>query len=164
MKPRRASSGFSLVEVILALGIAVFCLVPLVALLPVGLKTHQTANEQTKLVSIAAMIVQDLENTPSTSTTTPRFKFTMPSASSGTSVQSLYLDASGTQLGTPGANPPRDAFYCVTLGITPPSSGQRTASSARIMVSWPAQADRSSGRWPSHYTGIFQTTVALDRN
>ena len=159
-------SGFSLVEVLLAIAIAAFCLLPLLGLLPIGLKTHQTANEQTHLAAMAAMVVQDLENTPFSSKKSPRFQVTFPASSTGATgaPQSLYFDASGSVVGTVGATPSPSAFYRVSLGFTPPSQGHREATLVRVMVTWPALADKVPQTWPSRYTGIFQTVVALDRN
>ena len=56
MKLLHSRNGFSLVEVALAMGIMTFCLVPLMALMPVGLSSNQTAIEQTAAGNIATSI------------------------------------------------------------------------------------------------------------
>jgi hypothetical protein len=37
------------------------------------------------------------------------------------------------------------------------------ATTARVMITFPAHADTSTG-WPTHYIAAVQTMVALDRN
>ncbi len=169
---KNLSSGFSLIEVILALGIAAFCLIPLLGLLPVSLKSYQASNEQTQMVHLARMIVADLQATPTTTTTSPRFGFTIPAAGQGaeTSPQSLYFDMYGSptskEVGTAPATSISGfpSYFCVGIAFTPPPAGQRSATSVRIMVSWPALADRTPGQWPTHYTDTFQTVITLNRN
>ena len=48
----RTTAGFSLVEVVLALGVAAFCLIAVLGMLPVGLKTQQASVGQTKANAI----------------------------------------------------------------------------------------------------------------
>lgn len=58
-KNRRAA--FSLVEVVLALGIMAFGLVPLMALLPIGLKVHRQAIDATVSSQIVARVAQEAQ-------------------------------------------------------------------------------------------------------
>ena len=62
-------SGFSLVEVTLALGIAAFCLLTVFALIPVAALTNRNATSQTAATNIMAAVVADLRATPKTNTT-----------------------------------------------------------------------------------------------
>src|SRR5438552_6481717 len=55
-----ASSAFSLAEVAIALGVAAFCLVAVLGMLPVGLKTQQASIQQTTANEIMAAILNDL--------------------------------------------------------------------------------------------------------
>src|SRR6266481_6118983 len=54
------TSGFSLVEVTLALGVAAFCLIAVLGLLPTSLKTQQTSIQQTTANQIISQIFSDL--------------------------------------------------------------------------------------------------------
>lgn len=54
------SRGFSLVELTLAIGVAGFCLIALLGLLPAGLKTNQSSFQQTGANNLASQIVSDL--------------------------------------------------------------------------------------------------------
>ncbi len=50
------TAGFSLVEVTLALGVAAFCLLVLLGLLPTGVKTQQSSIQQTTANQIISQI------------------------------------------------------------------------------------------------------------
>ncbi len=54
------TAAFSLVEVTLALGVAAFCLVAVLGLLPTSLKTQQASIQQTTANSIISQIFSDL--------------------------------------------------------------------------------------------------------
>lgn len=60
-------SGFSLVEVVIALGVMSFALLPLVALLPVGLRTAQDSMDTTVIASISQQVRGHLQQIPFTS-------------------------------------------------------------------------------------------------
>lgn len=55
--------AFSLVEVTLALGIASFCLLALVGLLPVGIQATSDASEETQVTNLISEVVADLKHT-----------------------------------------------------------------------------------------------------
>lgn len=63
-RTHRKSTGFSLVEVVLALGIVAVAMVPLCGLLPLCLSTAQTATELSRREQIVHKIVSSLEETP----------------------------------------------------------------------------------------------------
>src|SRR5437762_11602421 len=81
--------AFSLVEIVLALGVAAFCLIAIFGLMPVGMQTNRNATSQTVATNITAAIVADLRTTPAAATTSPQFAITF-----GTD-KTLYFDASG---------------------------------------------------------------------
>lgn len=58
--PLKTHRGFSLVEVTLALGIVAFALIPLLALVPMGLTAAQSAIQQTAQTHIVQKIASDL--------------------------------------------------------------------------------------------------------
>src|SRR5438876_1174654 len=61
MKHRPAiDAGFSMVEMVVALGVAAFALLAVMGILPVGLKTQQASVNQTKANAVLAQIVDDL--------------------------------------------------------------------------------------------------------
>jgi uncharacterized protein (TIGR02598 family) len=170
---RSSSRGFSLIEVTLALGMTGFCLLTLFGLLPLGLSSNETSLDQTMAGNIAGAIVGDLRSAqPLVTGTSPRFGFNIPGAGSGTTIgaapQTLYLTASGNPTGSVGGSPVISGtampVYRATVGFAPPSGGQRTATSVRLLITWPALADGNPGQWPSNYTGSCEVDTTLDRN
>jgi uncharacterized protein (TIGR02598 family) len=165
---RSPSSGFSLVEVVVALAITSFCLLTLLGLLSVGTLSNASSLDQTTATNIAAGIAADLHATPLTATSSPRYQISLPTSTTVTTY-TLFLDNNGTVSGTGNAsanagatNPP---LYRATLTFTPPATaGVRTATFVRIQVTWPGLSDPTVGTAPSKFIGSFDTVIALDRN
>src|SRR5438552_151050 len=96
---KRFTSGFSLVELTLALGIAAFCLIAIFGLMPVGVQTNRNATSQTAATNIIAAVVADLRATPKNSTTSSQFNIAF-----GTNPPPMYFDGAGQFATTLGAN------------------------------------------------------------
>lgn len=62
MKNRLRMSGFSLIEVVLAIGIVSFALLAVVGLLPVGMKSTQSAREQIAAANVLNSIANALRS------------------------------------------------------------------------------------------------------
>jgi len=154
MKRSRQRNGFALVEVALALAIAVFCLVTLMALLPVGLNNGQTISGETGANGILNEVVADLR---ATSPTTPlggtaisqQFGITIP-ATGASSQTTLYFTPQGVSSTTMTAN------TRFRLTVVFPATTGKAASIAIAKVSWPAPAANPSG--------MVENFVGLDRN
>ena len=148
MKSLSAKSGFSLIEVTLALGVAAFCLVTILGLLPVGLKTQQEGSQQTRANAIISQIVADL-----------RADIRLPPGQASKEQDSglglhghwaalqqpdtLYFTNDTTQTGSVNQNPapPNAVFRATVTYLFPPT---QTTSIAKIIVTWPAaQSDLS---------------------
>jgi uncharacterized protein (TIGR02598 family) len=149
----RPDTGFSLVEVTLALGVAAFCLLAVFGLLPIGLKTQQTAIEETAATRTLSAVISDLRSTARTATTSSIFGITIPS-NSVTSSSTLYFDTEGHMSAAIDAN----SRYRLTITFTPNASGGRGATFAHLLVTWPAPATIPNA------SGATETFVALDRN
>jgi hypothetical protein len=57
----------------------------------------------------------------------------------------------------------------VSIAFTPPAKGNssitpRTATMVRILITWPAMADIDPTKWPTNFSGSYETVTALDRN
>lgn len=165
--------GFSLVEVTLALGIAAFCMLAIFGLIPVGLSSNQAAVIQTEGAGVASQVAADLEAAaPSSSasvTSALGFKIPAPGGAASTNPQVLYFTEAGQKTGsvgtgtTPTLTGTGAAFFRANVGFTPPGSGQRKATTARILITWPAVGTQTSG-WPTTFTGSFEGVTALNRN
>jgi type II secretory pathway component PulJ len=143
---RRSSScaGFSLVEIVVSLGVAAFCLVAVMGILPVGLKTQQTSTNQTKANAILAQIIDDL-----------RADVRLPPGQAKKAQgdwanlsdhwqqhavpDTLFFTNDGNEngyaQGTAPAAPAGAVFRATITYLFPPTA---TTSIANITVSWPA--------------------------
>lgn len=144
--------GFSLVEVTLALGIAAFSLLAIFGLLPVGVKSHRNAIEQTAAAGIATGIFADLRATPNANSTTANYKITIPSSTR------LFLREDGS-LDTSSGDAAR---YLATITFTVPSQ-PKAATLVHLLITWPAAADLENNP-PKNFSGSFEAVSALDRN
>src|SRR5437763_2263240 len=147
------SAGFSLVEVTLALGVAAFCLIAVLGLLPPSLKTQQASIQQTTANQIISTIFADLradirlppgleskvcgDNPPCAwgdlhghwhDVATP---FT------------LYFTNEAKQTGTLNGASPADAVFRATIIYRFPPS--ETTTLANITVTWPARGGVPTG-------------------
>ena len=181
MRPSRPKYqyGFSLVEVVIALGVTAFCLLTLMGMLLVGINGNKTSVQQSAAANIAGAVMADLRATPlsnqsyySTSETlySPRFQFVLPApATPGTGLQTVFVADDGTPQTTVNQNLTAAASATSTyrvdiVGPLRPASSQRQASSVYILVTWPAQADPTAGTLPTHYAGSFQAVTFLNQN
>jgi uncharacterized protein (TIGR02598 family) len=141
----RSSTAFSLVEVTLALGIAAFCLIAVLGLMPVAALTNRNATSQTAATNIIASVVADMRAT--TSSTSPQYGITFGTA------KTLYFDSTGQFATSLGAN----SRY--RIRITFPSSPPGL-SYAAVKATWPAPVD------PAIITpgGSLEIFAAFDRN
>ncbi len=55
----RGGSGFTLIEVLLGLGVMTFCLVVVIGLIPIGLETNKESRDETDAMSLVQMIAAD---------------------------------------------------------------------------------------------------------
>ncbi len=140
----RASTAFSLVEITLALGVAAFCLIAVMGMLPVGIKTQQASVNQTKANAIIAQIVDDLRADvrlpPGQASKEQDQGFGLHGHWLAVSVpDTLYFTNDGNQTPPNTVNvspPPADAVFRATVTyLFPPTA---TTSIAKITVSWPA--------------------------
>jgi uncharacterized protein (TIGR02598 family) len=144
-RSRSSRSGFSLVEVTLALGIAAFCMVAVLGLMPVGVQTNRNATSETAATNILAAVVADLRATPVTSSTSTQYGVTF-----GTNPAPLYFDGAGQFSTSLNAN----SRY--QLNVTwNGSSGLRYAD---VKVTWPAAATAANAN------GSAEMFAAFDRN
>jgi uncharacterized protein (TIGR02598 family) len=161
----KIKGGFSLVEVAFALGVASFCMVTLLGLIPVGLHNYQQADNQSIMANLTTSVAQDLQATSAITTPaiSPQFSFTIP-ASNGTpnpTPQTVYVDAAGKPTTGPADV---NSIYRLSVAFFPPPTNSKAATVARIQVTFPAHADTVSGAWPTKYTSMFETMVSLNRN
>jgi uncharacterized protein (TIGR02598 family) len=143
---KQITSAFSLVEVTLALGIAAFCLITIIGLVPVAVLTNRNATSQTAATNIMSSVVADLRATLKSTDTSAQFAIQFGTA------RRLYFDGSGqfsTSLQT-------NSRYQVNVTWNPsPPTGMQWAD---VKVTWPAAATAANA------TGSTEIFAAFDRN
>jgi uncharacterized protein (TIGR02598 family) len=148
------NAAFSLVEVTLALGVAGFCLLAILGLLPAGLKTNEAAVEQTAATGILSAVSTDLRATPGWQAVSEQFAIAIPpNPVSGSQPATLYFSEDGKLKTSPA-----DARYRLTVACLDNGQNEKAPTLLSLRVSWPAVVD------PSQASGSAQTFVALDRN
>jgi uncharacterized protein (TIGR02598 family) len=162
----RKLPGFSLIELTLALGVASFCLVTVFALLPTSLSTNQRTIQQTADTTLARAISVDLSATPNTTQNSLRYGITIPAT--GTATHIIFLQEDGSLSGTQDsdANPSLNPKYRATIYfVAPTNTSQKTATTVRILLTWPALADKSAAvATPTNYAGAYEIFTAVNRN
>jgi type II secretory pathway pseudopilin PulG len=162
--PLRTVAAFSLVEITLALGVAAFCLITVLGLVPIALKTQQASVQQTTANQILSQQAADLRASVRyppglAQQLNDQQKILRGHWAEVGTPDTLYYTNEGTQTGglTP-ATVPSDAVFRLTLTyLLPPTDS--TTSLANITVSWPAQVDPATGT-PA---GSVQTFIAINR-
>lgn len=136
----RSSRGFSLIEVVLALGIAAFAIVVIVGLLPVGLKLTSESEDESRAVNILSAVVADRQATPFAQSSRT---YGLPALNSTVPVEGFFgVKDNEETAGSDLAN----SRYRVNYRITPPPANSLSPWLIWFRVSWPAQEVASSSR------------------
>ncbi len=142
----RGIVAFSLVEVVLAMGIIAFALIVLFALLPVGLKSNSDSIGESQAVNLLQAMIADRQATSYTNAS-PLYNLPALSAVTGTTSGTFYLMEDGV---TTNATPTQ-ARYQINYTVYPANSLYAQATnypvsslpmpvSIHFTVSWPAAA------------------------
>jgi uncharacterized protein (TIGR02598 family) len=154
----KPASGFSLVEVVLALGVAGFCLIAVLGMLPAGLKIQQGSVNQTKANAIILQIMTDLRADvrlpPGQVSKANQFGLNGHWLAQATP-DTLYFTNDGKQT-TAASTTDSPVFRATITYLFPPTA---TTSIAKISVSWPAQVDPAT----APPAGSAETFVAVNR-
>jgi uncharacterized protein (TIGR02598 family) len=141
------STGFSLVEVTFALGVAGFCLIAVFGLLPVGMRTNQDAISQTASTVILAAVIADMRATPKSATASTQFGVSFGSE------KKLYFDGEGAFV--PDQPSTTSRYRLIVTFRASPAGG---ATYAHLRVTWPAAAE------PTNASGASEAFAAFDRH
>jgi hypothetical protein len=162
------TAAFSLIEVTLALGVASFCLVAVLGLIPTGLKTQQTSTKETTANQIISQIFSilraDVRLPPGQANKVCGDNNTCDWGSlhnhwrDAAVPDTLYFTNDAKQVALNGT-PPSDAVFRATITYYAPPTPGYTTSLAHIRVTWPAQVDPSA----TVPAGLVQALVAVNR-
>jgi uncharacterized protein (TIGR02598 family) len=142
---KRTRSAFSLVELTLALGIAAFCLIAVMGLIPIAVQTNRNATSQTAANGIIASVIADMRSTQGATSAQYGIQF-------GTA-KTLYFDGAGQFTTLLGPN----SRYRVSITFPSSPSG---LSYADVKATWPAPVDPATAT-PS---GSIEMFAAFDRH
>ena len=149
------TGAFSLVEVVMAIGVVSFALLMLVALLPVGLKTARESSDEAAAINHLSTIAVDVRNIPFTNLISSRYGIPVWKTPASPSQSNFYLNDGGDT-----TTDPAQAAYSMEWRIVPPagwSNSPRTQVFApvhvNIRVGWPARS--------SPPLGYVETVVAI---
>jgi type II secretory pathway pseudopilin PulG len=137
---RSCLGAFSLVEVVLALGVAVFGILAIVALLPVGIRSTSDSLEESQAINVLSEVIADRQATPFSA---PSTLYNLPALTNTLvgPVSSFFGITDSDQLSTQL----NEARYRVSYTITPPATGRLDSYQAYFKVSWPAASANPSG-------------------
>ncbi len=161
---KRFTSGFSLVELTLALGIAAFSLIAVFGLIPVAALTNRNATSQTAATNLMAAVIADLRATPRTNSTS--LQFAIPFGTDTTryfdSQAQCSCDSAGLQRPNPLTrncsltwNPVLQPRYRLDITWSSAPTGLRYAD---VKVWWPAAATAANA------SSSAEMFAAFDRN
>jgi len=164
----RVAAAFSLVEITLALGVAAFCLIAVMGMLPVGLKTQQASIQQTTANAIISQIEADLTAALRLPPGLMSKEFNLHGHwAAMLTPDTLYFSKDGTFItGSTGLQtaPAGAVFMAAVTYLRPPTE---TTSLADITVAWPAAAtpiNPSTGQVNfSQAAGSVETFAAINR-
>jgi len=127
----RIFAGFSLVEVVLALGIFAFAITSVLGLLPVALQTNKVSFEESRALNIIHEVVADV-SALATNALSPIHD--LPSLSSTNAIPDFFLDEGHRKVQQ------AEARYRVSVRYDQPASGSGQPVGINLRVSWPAVA------------------------
>jgi type II secretory pathway pseudopilin PulG len=132
--------AFSLVEVVLALGVATFAILAIVALLPAGIKSTKDSLDETRALTVLNEIVADRQATPLDSSSVI---YGLPALTN-----TLVIPVTNSFGVLPNNQPTptlSQALYKVTCIETPPALGGLDPYQLYVKVGWPAAGNGPAG-------------------
>ena len=152
------TSAFSLVEVVVAIGIFSFCLLTLAALIPVGLTDNRSSHDRTVAADLCSSIESDLRATPVGSTTSPLFSIALPTGTTTTTTTLFDSYSAGTVTFVTGTTAPATSQFRFTITLTPAATtSPNDPILATILATWPAPASTANA------IGKVSVCVAINR-
>jgi uncharacterized protein (TIGR02598 family) len=130
--------AFSLVETVIALGIFVFCIVGIVALMPVGLNAVRSVSNENNAIHIASSIEGIWEVAPANSTLS-HAQFPVTNFYIGATNTNYFFNEFGEQTNQTGAS--LKMTYNATANTT-----FSTAYDVKMVFSWPPVGNATSTR------------------
>ncbi len=157
--------GFSLMEVVIAIGILSFAMIPLVGLIPMGLKNTKSSSEETHALNILTMVIQDFRYTPLEENKSGIFKLSnLPyRGTENTTPKKVWIDLC-MNVYPHEQKPQIQAFEVEWIYTKIPSFNSFLPIEARFTVRWPPKHSSKEGTTDQTNTGgEFSTTVSFSK-
>ena len=141
----RTRSGFSLVEIMVALVVIAVGLIAIVGLIPQGIQSSRSAGDNTLVATIVHDVFNTMRSQPFTAVNLNAFGFvsTLPAPYDlrnpyvgPLQAPQAYFDSSGLA----PANPPADNYYRVVLTFRPHPALPLSLSMVTATVTWPVKS------------------------
>lgn len=140
--------AFSLVEVVLALGITSFALIALVSLLPAGLRLVGESDDESRAVNLVAELIADRS---ASSYTNASRRFAIPKLENSPATGEFGVGEEGLYVGSDFSK----ARYRVSYDLIPPQGSRLDPWICHFRVGWPA--GDSTFKKSVEATGSFPT-------
>ncbi|MGB8356031.1 MAG: type II secretion system protein [Chthoniobacteraceae bacterium] len=150
------ASAFSLIEVVIALGIFIFALVAIDGLFFVGLNANKSSSEQIQAANVASLLISTRRALP----TNAIANFALPPLNVAYPTNAIYVNAVATDgtVGTATSIPAYDLFY---QGGTNATTGAHLAQ-VHLLLSWPPAAAGTGTATPSNNPSTrFEMTTQI---
>jgi len=135
--------GFSLIEVVLSMGILAIAVIPILGLLPQSLKTIKVSSEEIQAGYLLEAVVEDLKNTPLSQSQSSLFKLDCPPSRSFNllgKTQKIWIDSGWNILST--EKPPLVSCFQVELLYTQATEPYSLLpTEALVKIQWPPVLD-----------------------
>jgi uncharacterized protein (TIGR02598 family) len=175
MKVCRRRRAFSLVEVVIALGICTFAMLTIVALLPLGVSTNRISVEETQASGLLTGLEADLRNTHPLATPSGQsllFNLPLPyvwsagqiACNSALELNKLYtIGLNRNQSPVAVTATPRPDYQLSVIYIRLPGTGSLQPVEGRVIVSWPCLANAAVADVtnPTKVSGFVEGYVAF---
>lgn len=149
--------AFSLIEIMLAMTIVVIAIIPLMGLIPLGLKNSHTSSEEIHAAHLLQMIAQDFKHTPVTQSKSAILNLELPpdQASSNNDSRRAWIDLSFNVYLT---RPPFWAYEVEWTYLQVPSPAESfTPIECELRIIWPPKPSDSDS--PSKSAGEISTRL-----
>jgi len=140
--------------VVIAIGVAAFCLVAMLGLFPTGLKSVKNTVDQTAAAGYLNAVALDLRSIPLGSNTSSRYGITLPAqGGSSTSTTNFYFNEDGTLTSSSSSVSTR---YRVQLSFSN-NPATPLVTIAQIQLYWPPTASIANA------LGNLESVITINR-
>ena len=136
---RRHLRAFSLVEVVIALGICTFVIVGIMGLFVAGLQVNHESEGEIQAANLASLIISTSRSSPLTAGTTSPIPATGLANTFGTVYSNKYVGWDGAL-----TNSPANAAYAITCRAGTNALTGSGVAEVYLMLSWPPQASAAN--------------------